>query len=282
MQTSAAQEWLARAPEWMLEAPGWLHDLFYKFFKSFIYKDFYQLMIKGLGNTLVLTFFALLIGVALGVVVSLIRVTWDKNGASMRGVGKFSLRIANAICRIYLTVIRGTPLVVQIMIMFFVVFAASRNKILVGCLAFGINSGAYVAEIFRGGIMSIDIGQTEAGRSLGFGYVSTMRYIILPQAFKTVLPSLANEFIVLLKETAVAGYIGLADLTYAANTVGGSTYEYLFPLLGAATIYLILVMFFTWLVGKLERRLQKSEGRGTKRLRSVHRGVTRTMEEVDE
>lgn len=281
MQTSAAQEWLARAPEWMLEAPEWLHNLFYKFFKSFIYKDFYQLMVKGLGNTLLLTFFALLIGIALGVVVSLIRVTWDKNRLSMRGPGKPFLGIANAICRIYLTVIRGTPLVVQILIMFFVVFASSRNKLLVGSLAFGINSGAYVAEIIRGGIMSVDAGQNEAGRSLGFGYVSTMRYIILPQAFKTVLPSLANEFIVLLKETAVVGYIGLADLTYAANTIGGNTYDYLFPLLGAAAVYLVLVIFFTWLVGKLERRLQRSEGRGGKRLRSVHRGVTRTVEEVD-
>ena len=155
--------------------------------------------------------------------------------------------------------IRGTPVVVQIMIMFFVVFASSRNKILVGCLCFGINSGAYVAEIFRSGIMSIDAGQTEAGRSLGFGYIPTMRYIILPQAFKNVLPTLGNEFIVLLKETAVVGYIGLSDLTYAANTVGGNTYEYLYPLLLAAAIYLIMVMFFSYLVGRLERRLRNSE-----------------------
>ena len=145
------------------------------------------------------------------------------------------------------------------MIMFFVIFASSRNKILVGCLSFGINSGAYVAEIIRGGIMSIDGGQMEAGRSLGFGYVSTMRYIILPQAFKNVLPSLVNEFIVLLKETAVVGYIGLADLTYAGNTIGGNTYEYLYPLLAVALVYLAIVMILTWLLGKLERRLRSSE-----------------------
>lgn len=279
--TSAAQEWLARAPEWILGLPTWLHDLCYKFFKSFIFKDYYKLMVSGLSNTLTLTFFALLIGVALGIIVSLVRVTWDKNSSSMSGPGKFLLRIGNMICKVYLTVIRGTPVVVQIMIMFFIIFASSRNKVLVGCLAFGINSGAYVAEIIRGGIMSVDTGQFEAGRSLGFGYVPTMQHIILPQAFKTVLPSLANEFIVLLKETAVAGYIGLADLTYAASTIGGSTYDYLFPLIMAAVVYLIMVLFFTWLVSRLEKRLQRSEGRGGKRLQSVHRGVTRSFEEVD-
>ncbi|MDD6503384.1 MAG: amino acid ABC transporter permease [Oscillospiraceae bacterium] len=218
-----------------------------------------MMYVNGLRNTLVLTFFALLIGIALGVVVSLIRVSWDKNHDEMHGPVKVVMAVLNAVSKVYLTVIRGTPVVVQLMIMYFVIFASSRNKILVGALSFGINSGAYVAEIIRGGIMSIDQGQMEAGRSLGFGYVSTMRYIILPQAFKTVLPTLANEFIVLLKETAVAGYVGLADVTYAGNIVGGNTYDYLFPLLMSALIYLVLVMFFTYLVGKLERRLRNSE-----------------------
>ena len=250
-------------PAWITKflqsLPEWVEEACYTVYKCIVYDDRYMMFLKGLKNTLLLTFFALLIGIALGIVVSLIRVTWDKNGAEMRGIGKFFLRIANTISKIYLTVIRGTPVVVQIFLFFFVIFGSSRNKVLVGCLCFGINSGAYVAEIIRSGIMSIDIGQTEAGRSLGFGYIPTMSHIILPQAFKNVLPPLCSEFIVLLKETAVVGYIGLSDLTYAANTVGGATYEYLVPLLLAAAIYLILVMFFTNLVGKLERRLRNSE-----------------------
>ena len=258
-KVTPSQLWPTLAPDWMLNAPDWLEDIFFNMYKCFLYEERYMLFLKGLGNTLLLTLFALLIGIVLGVVVSLVRVTWDKNGAEMRGLPKIVLAIANWISKIYLTVIRGTPVVVQILLLNFVVFAASRNKVLVGCLCFGINSGAYVAEIFRSGIMSIDVGQMEAGRSLGFGYIATMRHIILPQAFKNVLPPLCNEFIVLLKETAVVGYIGLSDLTYAASTVGGATYEYLFPLLLAAVIYLILVVFFTHLVGKLERRLRSSE-----------------------
>jgi ABC-type amino acid transport system permease subunit len=253
-------QWLATAPQWILDLPEWASNFCYRFFKSFIYDDRYMIFVKGLGNTLLLTFFALLIGVALGVIVSLIRVTWDKNGAEMkRGPGKVLLGLANAVCKVYLTVIRGTPVVVQILVLFFVI-SISDSKLVTGIVAFGINSGAYVSEIMRSGIMSIDDGQTEAGRSLGFGYVSTMRYIILPQAFKNVLPALANEFIVLLKETAVAGYIGLADLTYAGNIVGGVTYDYLIPLIiGVALVYLTLVVFFSWLIGRLERRLRASE-----------------------
>ena len=229
------------------------------FYRCFIEDNRWRYLTRGLGNTLLLTLLALLIGVALGVVISLIRVSWDKNHTEMQGPGKFFLGFFNALAKVYLTVIRGTPAVVQLMIMYFVIFASSRNKVMVAALSFGINSGAYVAEIIRGGIMSIDTGQMEAGRSLGFGYVATMRYIILPQAFKAVLPTLANEFIVLLKETAVAGYVGLTDVTYAGNIIGGNCYDYLFPLLMSALIYLILVMFFTFLVGKLERRLRSSE-----------------------
>ena len=259
MRPSASQSWLLDAPDWILNGPEWLYNLGYDIYKSFIYDNRYQMYIKGLGNTLLLTFLALLIGVVLGVIVSLIRVSWDKNHTEMRGTGKAVLGFFNVVAKVYLTVIRGTPMVVQLMIMYFVIFASSRNKIMVGALSFGINSGAYVAEIIRGGIMSIDAGQMEAGRSLGFGYVSTMRYIILPQAFKAVLPTLANEFIVLLKETAVAGYVGLADVNYAGNIIGGNSYDYLFPLLMSALIYLVLVMFFTFLVGRLERRLRNSE-----------------------
>ncbi|MFI3208459.1 MAG: amino acid ABC transporter permease [Eubacteriales bacterium] len=233
--------------------------MLYKMFKCFIYQDRYMLLVKGLGNTLVLTFFALILGVILGVIVALVRVSWDKNQEDMSGMPRFCLKIANAIAKLYLTVIRGTPIVVQIMIMYFVIMASSRNKILVGCLSFGINSGAYVAEIVRAGIMSIELGQMEAGRSLGFGYVSTMRYVILPQAFKNILPALGNEFIVLLKETAVVGYIGLADLTYAGNTIGGNTYEYLYPLLAVAMVYLVIVLGISSLINRLERRLRNSE-----------------------
>ena len=256
---TASMLWPDIAPQWMLNAPEWLEEFFFNLYKCFLFKERYMLFVNGLGNTLLLTFFALMIGIVLGVVVSLVRVTWDKNHTEMNGLPKFLLRIANAVSRVYLTIIRGTPVVVQILLLNFVVFAASRNKILVGCLCFGINSGAYVAEIFRGGIQSIDAGQMEAGRSLGFGYIATMRHIILPQAFKNCLPPLGNEFIVLLKETAVVGYIGLSDLTYAASTVGGATYEYLFPLLLAAVIYLILVVFLSHLVEKLERRLRAGE-----------------------
>ena len=256
---SPADLFAQTAADWILRLPDWLRDLFYRFFKSFIYDDRYKLYISGLKNTLILTFFALLIGVALGIVVSLVRVSRDKLKGESYGLGRVVLGFFNGVCKVYLTVIRGTPVVVQLLIMNFVIFASSRNKILVGALSFGINSGAYVAEIIRGGIMSIDDGQMEAGRSLGFGYVATMRHIILPQAFKTVLPTLVNEFIVLLKETAVAGYIALADVTYAGNIVGGNTYDYLFPLLLSAAIYLVLVMFFTFIMGRLERRLRNNE-----------------------
>lgn len=258
-RVTPGQLWPQVAPEWMLNLPDGLEDLFYRFYKSLIFDARYEMYIEGLKNTLILTFFALMIGIVLGVIVALIRVTWDKNGSEMTGFSKGILGIANAICQVYITVIRGTPVIVQIMIMNFVIFATSRNKLMIGALSFGINSGAYVAEIIRGGIMSVDAGQMEAGRSLGFGYVPTMQHIILPQAFKNVLPTLANEFIVLLKETSVAGYIGLTDLTYAGNIVGGNSYDYLFPLLVTAIIYLIMVMFFTYLVGRLERRLRNSE-----------------------
>jgi len=259
MGPGPAKLWPTVAPQWILDLPEWLEEFCYDIYKCFIFDNRYEMYIEGLGNTLLMTFLALLIGVALGVVVALIRVTWDKNGAEMRGLGKFALRLVNWLCQIYLTVIRGTPVVVQLMIWYFVVFSSSRNGLMIGAFAFGINSGAYVAEIFRGGIMAVDAGQMEAGRSLGFGYVATMRHIILPQAFKNVLPALVNEFIVLLKETAIAGYVGLTDLTRAANIVRGVAYVDFLPLLGVAMIYLVLVLFFTWIMGNLERRLRTSE-----------------------
>ena len=259
MGKNPATEWLQVAPQWILDLPEWLEDLLFDIFKCTIFDNRYELYVSGLKNTLLMTFLALCMGIVIGVIVALIRASWDKNGSEMRGISKFILRIFNWICKVFLTVFRGTPVLVQLMIWYFVVFAKSRNGVMVGAFAFGINSGAYVAEIFRSGIMSVDAGQMEAGRSLGFGYVATMRHIILPQAFKAVLPALANEFIVLLKETSVASFVSVADLTYAGNIIGGNSYDYLFPLLLTAAIYLALVMFFTHLVGKLERRLRTSE-----------------------
>lgn len=231
-----------------------------QFRMSFIDKDRWKLYLEGLGNTLLVTFLALLLGVAIGALVSVIRSTYDKNFSEMKmGIGKIFIALINFISKIYLTVIRGTPVVIQIMIIYYIVFPSSNNKVLMAVLAFGINSGAYVAEIFRSGIMSIDDGQVEAGRSLGFNYAQTMIYIIIPQAFKNVLPTLANEFIVLLKETAVCGYVALVDLTRAGDIVRGATYQAFVPLIGVAVVYLIMVMFFTWLVGRLERRLRNDE-----------------------
>jgi ABC-type amino acid transport system permease subunit len=230
------------------------------FYRCFIEDNRWRYLTRGLGNTLLITFFALLLGVALGVVVAIVRTSWDKNRENMRpGLGRTLLCAANAVCRVYLTVIRGTPVVVQLLLGVFVILVALGNDVVIACLVFGINSGAYVAEIIRSGIMSIDNGQFEAGRSLGFNYIQTMRYIIIPQAFKNVLPALANEFIVLLKETSVAGYAGVIDLTKGGEIIRGRTFEAFLPLIAVAAIYLVMVMFFTWLVGRLERRLRSSE-----------------------
>ena len=221
------------------------------FYANFIDGDGWLLMLKGLGVTFQITVFALIVGVLIGVLVAIVRSTYDKTG---------KMRVLNAICKLYLTVIRGTPVVVQLLIIYYVIFASvSIDKTIVAVLSFGINSGAYVAEIVRGGIMSIDEGQFEAGRSLGFSYASTMWYIITPQAFKNILPALANEMIALLKETSVAGYIALNDLTRAGYTIRSRTFSAYMPLLAVAAIYLIVVVILTKLVGILERRLRTDE-----------------------
>ena len=219
-------------------------------------------LVQGLKNTLLITFFALLMGVVLGVVVAAVRSSYDKNHETMalhKGLGYYVFTFVNGICKLYLTVIRGTPVMVQLLIMYFIIFASSRNDILIATIAFGINSGAYVAEILRGGIMSIDNGQFEAGRSLGFNYVHTMLHIVIPQVFKSVLPTLCNEFIVLLKETSIAGYVGVMDLTKAGDLIRGRTFSAFLPLIAVALIYLVLVVVLTALVGVLERRLRKNE-----------------------
>ena len=221
-----------------------------KFIQNFVEENRYMYLLKGLGNTFIITIFAVLIGVFLGFLVAIIRSTADKTG---------KLKILDAICRVYLTIIRGTPAMIQLLIMFYVVFANSNNKIFTAIMTFGINSGAYVAEIVRGGIMSIDNGQFEAGRSIGFNYPQTMYYIIMPQVFKNVLPALVNEFIVLLKETSICGYIGLMDLTRGGDIIRSRTYEAFLPLIAVAIIYLVIVVILTSFVTKLERRLRASE-----------------------
>lgn len=241
---------------------SWFSSLAEEFKFVFIDGNRYKQLLTGFQNTIKITFGALLIGIIIGIIVAAVRSTYDKNGDKMRehgGIGYPILAFLNLICKIYLTVIRGTPVVVQLMISYFLIFVSIKDGVPIGIFAFGINSGAYVAEIFRGGIMSIDNGQFEAGRSLGLNYVQTMFYIIIPQMFKNVLPTLCNEFIALLKETSVAGYVGVVDLTKAGNSIAGRTYSYFLPLLTVAAIYLVIVMILTALVGKLERRLRNSD-----------------------
>ena len=240
----------------------WLSDLQTEFFKTFILKDRWRAFATGLGNTLLITLLAALLGILIGIVIAAIRTTFDNNKDTMKhnkSAGYYVLGFFNAIAKLYLTVIRGTPVVVQLMIIYLVIFANSSNGTLIAALAFGINSGAYVAEILRGGIMAIDKGQFEAGRSLGFNYVQTMYHIIIPQVLKNVLPAQLNEFIALLKETSVAGYIGIIDLTKAGNNIGSITYSYFMPLVSVALIYLVIVLILTKIVGIIERRLRKSE-----------------------
>ena len=226
----------------------WLREQIYN---NFITDNRWRYLTNGLKVTLEVTFFAVLIGILLGLLVAVVRSTYAKTG---------KMKLGNFLCGIYITVIRGTPAVVQLLIIYFVVFGSVKiDKVFVAIMAFGLNSGAYVAEIFRSGIMSIDDGQFEAGRSLGFSYGKTMLYIIMPQAFKNVLPALGNEFIVLLKETSVAGYIALEDLTKGGDIIRSRTFSAFFPLLTVALIYLVMVTIFTKLVGSLERRLRNSD-----------------------
>ena len=218
---------------------------------NFLDDNRWQFIVSGLKNTIIITFFAVLLGIFLGFVIAIVRSTHDKTG---------KLKILNAICRVYLTVIRGTPTMVQLLIVYYVIFATvDPGKVIVAIIAFGMNSAAYVAEIVRSGIMSIDQGQTEAGRSLGLNFSQTMRLIIIPQAFKNVLPALVNEFIVLIKETSIIGYIGMMDLTKGAMLIQSRTYNAFWPLMAAAAIYLVIVGILTWGMNKLERRLRTSE-----------------------
>ena len=245
---------------WIDNFKSWIDNFKSEFDTNFIQENRWQDLLKGLGNTLTITFFALLIGIVIGVIIAMVRSTYDKTQSNARpSLRRKLFGVANGLCKVYLTVLRGTPVVVQLLIFFFVIMASSRNGVLVASIAFGLNSGAYVAEIIRGGIMSIDNGQFEAGRSLGFNYLQTMQHIIIPQTVKNVLPSLMNEFIALLKETSVAGYVAVTDLTKAGNIIRGRTFSPFMPLIAVALVYLAMVMFFSWLEGILERRLRNSD-----------------------
>ena len=233
-----------------------------KFLLCFVDNGYWKWLGQGYKNSIIVTFFALLIGFAMGVVFATIRSSYDKNEESLKlrgGFGYYSLKFLNGICKVYITVVRGVPVVVQLMIWYFVILVAQKNEILIASVAFGFNSAAYVAEIFRGGIMSIDHGQFEAGRSLGFNYVQTMIRIIIPQVIKTVLPTLLNEFIALLKETSVAGYIGIMDLTKAGDLIRGRTFEAFMPLIAVAILYLVTGVVLTKIFSIFERRLRKNE-----------------------
>lgn len=219
---------------------------------NFVTQSRYQYILKGLRNTLIITVFSVMIGIVLGFLIALVRTSHDRNGGFI---------VLNAICKVYLAVVRGTPALVQLLIIFYVILASVNNKILVAVIAFGLNSAAYVAEVVRSGIMAVDYGQFEAGRSLGLTYKQTMVSIILPQALKNSLPALCNEFISLLKETSISGYIGLVDLTKAGDIIRSNTYEAYIPLLTIAAIYFIIVMFLTACIGQLERRLRRSESK---------------------
>lgn len=231
---------------------AWWEEISKKFYGAFISGDRWKLYFEGLSITLEIAFFAAIVGLLIGVVVALMKLSTRRNGKKT-----IWAVIANA----YIDVIRGTPSVLQLLIMWFVIMKSSRNGILIAVLSFGINSGAYVAEIVRAGIMAVDRGQSEAGRSLGLSKAQTMIYIIIPQAIKNVLPPIGNEFIVLLKETAIVGYVGLSDLTRMANQISSRTYEAFMPLIGAAVIYFVIIKILTVLLNMLERRLRKSDNR---------------------
>ncbi len=221
-----------------------------KLYDNFVKDNRYMYIVKGLGNTIVITIFAVMLGIILGFLIAIVRTNHDRNGG---------LTILNGLCKAYLTIIRGTPVMIQLLIIYYVILSSVTNKILVAAIAFGLNSAAYVAEIVRSGIMSVDIGQFEAGRSLGLNYGQTMQLIILPQAIKNILPALLNEVISLLKETSISGYIGLMDLTKGGDIIRSNTYEAFLPLIAVAIIYLAIVMLLSHGVSKLERRLRNNE-----------------------
>lgn len=240
----------------------WFYDMKSVFELCFIDDERWRWLAEGFVNSIIITLLAIVIGLFFGIVLAAIRSSYDKNEESLKlrgGAGYVVLKVLNAIAKIYITVIRGIPVVVQLMIWYFVILVSQENDIVVAVVAFGFNSAAYVAEIFRGGIMSVDNGQFEAGRSLGFNYVQTMFNIVIPQTIKSTLPTLLNEIIALLKETSVAGYVGIMDLTKAGDLIRGRTFEAFMPLIAVAIIYLATVIVLTKVFGSIERRLRHNE-----------------------
>ena len=244
---------------WLSSLPPvqWLIELGPRFYTAFVEAERWKLYLKGLGVTFQITVAAISMGLVLGLVVAMVRTAHDQQRLGCRNL---ALGLVNAVCKVYTTVIRGTPMMVQLLIWSFVIFK-TRNKILVGMAAMGINAGAYISEIIRGGLMSVDSGQSEAGRSLGLSYFDTMRFIVIPQAFKNILPSMGNELVTLFKDTSLVNTIGAAEMTYYATRIGGKTFDYMPPLLIIAAMYLVFVMGLTWLQGRLERRLRQSDRR---------------------
>lgn len=253
-------DWILSVPGWMAGLPEGLQRIFFQLYQTFIYQDRWTFFTKGLKITFITTIGALLMGVVIGMLIAIVRSTHDSYRVSKPPVW---LRIINFLCKVYLTVIRGTPMMVQLLIMGYVIMIPKGDFQTIVCaiLTLGINSGAYVAEIARSGIMSIGAGQTEAGRSLGLNYVQTMRYIIIPQAFKNILPALGNEMITLLKDTSLVTVIALTDVTKAAQIIVTKTYSATVPYISLAAIYLVLVMILTKMLGILERRLRASDRR---------------------
>lgn len=229
---------------------------------DFIEKERWRFITEGLKITILVSVLAVIFGILIGVVIAIIRCAHDQQDkARTPGWARFLLGLGNLLCRVYVTIIRGTPAMVQLLIMYFIILVSSDSKVVVAVVTFALNSGAYVSEIFRGGIMAVDKGQMEAGRSLGLGYVQTMVYIILPQAFKSVMPALANELITLLKETSICGYIGLNELTRGGDIIRGNTFDALLPLFAVAIIYLTLVLGLSAIFNRMERKLRISDNR---------------------
>lgn len=233
-----------------------LQGIWRSFEKSFLVEDRWKLYLEGLKNTLIIAFIAAIIGIIIGVILAMTNYINKKTG---------KLKIFTAIANVYITVIRGTPVVLQLMIMYFVVFVSWDNGIMIGAITFGLNSGAYVAEVARSGFEAVDDGQREAGRALGLSTWQTMRHIIIPQALRNCLPPLFNEFITLIKETAVVGYVGIYDLGKIPGLIQSRTFDYLFPLLIAAAMYLVVVMILTRILKLLEKKLSKSDRNAAKK-----------------
>lgn len=251
-------KWIETAPEWVLKVPEGLQRLLFQIYQTFVFADRWKFFTSGLKITFIVTIGALALGIVIGMILAVIRVSNDSYTATKPPI---PIRIANSLTQLYLTVIRGTPMMVQLLIMGFVIMVPKTDTECISCgiITLGINSGAYVAEIFRSGLMSIDKGQTEAGRSLGFNFFQTMWYIVIPQAIKNILPALGNEMITLLKDTSLVSVISLRDVTKQAQNIQAITYSPLVPYIGLAAIYLILVLGLTKLLGIFEKKLRKSD-----------------------